>query len=129
MSDEFYSSEAVLAPVPASYHVSAFEELMRSEDYLKCYMLEYGGETVGYALLDITYCREAGGKEIWIEELYVRENFRDKGIGHAFFDFIGREENCKRFRLETEKDNLRARKLYASVGYKELPYLQLIKDV
>ena len=61
LSREFYSSDAVLAPIPESHHSAAFDELMRSEDYLIAYIFEADGNVAGYALLNKTYAHEAGG--------------------------------------------------------------------
>ena len=41
--DRFYHSDAVEAPVPPSHYEATFNELMRSDDYLKCYIFEPGG--------------------------------------------------------------------------------------
>ena len=40
MSEEFYNSEAVLHSIPESYREAAWEEMMRSEEYAKGYILE-----------------------------------------------------------------------------------------
>lgn len=127
MSREFYASEAVLHPVEEANHEKAFDELMRSAVYLECYMMESGGRQVGYALLAKTYSREAGGLNIWIDELYVRPAYRGLGAGSAFFGFLEQTHPAARYRLETEPDNLRAQKLYRHLGYRELPYQQMVK--
>lgn len=127
MSTEFYASEAVLHPVPEDYHALAFDELMRSDVYLECYIMEADGKTVGYALLTKTYSREAGGLNIWVDELYLRPAYRGLGAGSAFFAFLERTHPAARYRLETEPENERAQKLYRRMGYRSLPYLQMIK--
>ena len=38
LSAEFYNSPAVLSPIKAEYHENAFNELMRSRDYLDCFI-------------------------------------------------------------------------------------------
>lgn len=128
MSEEFYNSPAVISPIKHEYHENAFNELMRSRDYLDCFILEYDGKTAGFGLLNITYCHEAGGKIVWIEELYIREEFRSRGIGKAFFSFVEEKFPAFRYRLEVEKENERAVKLYRSLGYEFLEYDQMIKD-
>lgn len=127
MSREFYASEAVLHPVDEANHEKAFDELMRSDVYLECYLIESDGMHVGYALLMKTYSREAGGLNIWIDELYVRPAYQGLGAGSAFFRFLEQTHPAARYRLETEPDNLRAQKLYHRLGYRDLPYLQMIK--
>lgn len=127
MSREFYNSPAVLHNIPDEFHTRAFQELMEQSPYARCFMLMCGEELAGYALLSLTYSREAGGNVVWVEELYISPKFRGKGGAHYFFGWL---ESCfpaARYRLETEHDNLRAKKLYCSLGYKPLEYEQLIK--
>lgn len=126
---DFYNSDAVLHPVPDSYYINNFNELMRSDVYLCCYLFEVDGKNAGYALLSKSYSPEAGGTIIWIEELFVLPEFRSMGIGSRFFAFLEAELPSARYRLEIEPDNDGAKKLYKRQGYKILPYLQMIKDM
>ena len=130
MAGEFYSTDAVLLHVGEEHFTSTFEELMRSDDYAACYIFELDGEIAGYALLAKTYSQEAGGKVIWIEEIYVSPDFRGRGIGKAFFEFLlkNRPSDVKRLRLEVERENSGAVKLYKSFGFDFLEYDQMIID-
>ena len=127
LSEEFYSSDAVSHSIPVEFHKNSFDELMRSDEYIECFIFEHEGETAGYALIAKTFSPEAGGVVVWIEELYVREGFRGKGLGKAFFAYMEQNYNVSRYRLEVEPDNVRAKKLYSALGYKKLPYEQMIK--
>ena len=127
MSREFYTSEAVLHPIPDDHHARAFDELMRSDAYLVCYIMELAGQAVGYALLTKTYSREAGGLNVWVDELYLRPGYRGLGAGSAFFAFLEQAHPAARYRLETEPENKRAQSLYRRMGYRDLPYLQMVK--
>lgn len=127
MSADFYASDAIMAPVPASFHENAFDELMRSERYVSCYFFIYEGKTAGFALIAKSYSREAGGTVIWVDELYLKPEYRGKGAATHFFHFLEQNVPAARYRLEVEEDNMRARKLYESKGYRYLPYLQMIK--
>ncbi len=127
---EFYSSEAVLHPIPVKYMEDTFDELMKDSPYLDCYLYVKDDVPVGYMLLSHSFSPEAGGKIVWLEELYLKEGYRNLGIGHELLEYlndvVGKDK--ARIRLEVEPDNDRAKKLYGSVGYEELPYLQMIKD-
>ena len=129
MSREFYNSSAVIAPIKEQFHENTFDELMRSEDYLACYIIECDGKTAGFGLLNFAYCHEAGGKVVWIEELYIREEFRGQGIGTKFFEFVHKKHPAMRYRLEVEKENEKAVKLYKRLGYDFLEYDQMILDM
>jgi len=130
MAAEFYKTDAVLLHVGEEHLTSTFDELMRSDDYALCYIFELDGKIAGYALLAKTYSQEAGGKVIWIEEIYVSPDFRGRGIGKAFFEFLlkNRPSDVKRLRLEVERENNGAVKLYRSFGFDFLEYDQMIID-
>lgn len=126
--NKFYHSEAVLHPTDEKLHLNIFNELMRSEDYLLCYVFCLDGEEVGYALLSKSFCPEVGGSIVWIEQLYINEAYRKKGIAGELLSFFEREFSPDRIRLEVEEDNEKAISLYKKNGYRFLPYLQMVKD-
>lgn len=127
----FYSSDAVDHDIPDSYIVRTFEEFFKTEQYIEGYIFEYDNKEVGYALLSKTFSQEAGGIVFWIEELYILEEYRSKGLGKEFFDFMEKkviQDNIARVRLEISPSNKKAKKLYKNKGFKELDYKQMIKD-
>lgn len=126
MAWDFYHSDAVEHPVPKEFLERTFDELMRSDAYAEGLILEYEGHTAGYGLLAKTFSREAGGMVCWIEELYVKPEFRSHGLGREVF---ARLENAgyARLRLEVEPENVRAVRLYERMGYRILPYQQMIR--
>lgn len=132
LSEEFYASSAVLHPIPAAYHARTFDELMRSREYADGYMLEADGKAVGFGLVAKTWSREAGGKVLWLEELYILPAYRSRGLGREFFaacESYAAEHGYARIRLEVEEENVRARSLYERLGYQYLEYVQMVKDV
>ncbi len=124
--DRFYHSDAVEAPVPPSHYEATFNELMRSDDYLKCYIFEQEDKPCGFALLSKTFSQEAGGASVTIEEIFIDEEHRGKGLATEFFEFLKSKENISRLRIEVESDNDGARRLYERMGFKLLPYLQMV---
>lgn len=130
MAREFYHSDAVLHPVPDTYFERTADEALRSDVYAEIFLFECENEAAGYGLIAKTYSQEAGGMVWWIEEVYVREAFRSKGIGREFFAYLDKVKSSAvtRMRLEVEEDNTRAVALYKKLGYKPLEYAQMIKD-
>lgn len=130
MAAEFYATDAVLLHVGEENFGSTFSELMRSKDYAICYVFELDGEIAGYSLLAKTYSQEAGGLVIWIEEIYVLPKFRGRGIAKEFFSFLlkNRPADVKRLRLEVERENEGAVRLYKSFGFDFLEYDQMMID-
>lgn len=130
MAREFYHSDAVLHPIPDTYFERTADEALRSDDYAEIFLFECENEAAGYGLIAKTFSQEAGGMVWWIEEVYVREAFRSKGIGREFFAYLDeiKDSAVTRMRLEVEEDNIRAVALYKKLGYKSLEYAQMIKD-
>ncbi len=130
-STEFYNSSAVDKPVPREYFEQGFDEMMRSDVYVQGYMLVCDGNNVGYCVTMKTYSVEAGGITIWIDELFVLEEYRSKGLGRDLFKYI--EENgdkkLRRIRLEVELENGRAISLYKKMGFEPAPYDGMWKTI
>ncbi len=120
MAHDFYRMPAVDHPVPDSY-------LEKQE----LFILEWEGKVAGYGLIAKTFSQEAGGMVYWLEELYILEEYRSKGLGSEYFRYMEehKEEGVTRFRLEVEKENERAWKLYKRQGYDWLEYDQMIKRI
>ena len=130
MAREFYHTDAVLQPIPDEYYVRTVEEAIRSDAYAEIFLFECGGETAGYGLTAKTFSQEAGGYVWWIEEVYIREKFRSRGLGREFFRYLEEQKGKEvtRLRLEVEKENTRAVSLYERLGYEVLDYVQMVKD-
>lgn len=126
--DIFYHTDAVEAPVPSENYAATFDELMRSDAYLKCYIFEDEGTPCGFALLSKTFSQEAGGFSVTIEEIYIDEAHRGKGLATEFFEYLKEIDNIARLRIEVEDENRGAKRLYKRMGFKLLPYLQMVID-
>ncbi len=64
---------------------------------------------------------------LWLDELFVKPQFRGKGVAKEFFRFIENSDEYGFVRLEVESENGRAMKLYKSLGYKDAQYISLYK--
>jgi len=127
----FYESDAVLHQIPDAFHVRAFEEMMKSSNYIEGYLFEYEGEAVGYAITAKSYSHEAGGLMLWIDELYILDDYRSMGIGRDFFNYLRStlDQSIMRLRLEVEMENERATEFYQKMGFDFLEYDQMYKDI
>ena len=129
MTKDFYSSPAVLSPVPESHFEATFDEIMKGSAYTEAFIFECNSEIAGYGLIARTYSQEAGGIVIWIEEIYVKEEFRNKGLGSEFIEYVKENIPAKRYRLETEPDNHKAQQLYKRHGFEHLKYINFSLEV
>lgn len=127
MTAAFYETDAVAKKIPEEFRIGTFEELMRSDVYAQAYILEADGQTAGYALLSKTFSQEAGGMVVWIEELFMKDSFRGRGLGKEFFQVLFKEygDTIRRFRLEVEPENETAVALYKKLGFDYMDYAQM----
>jgi len=85
----------------------SYEDLLRdgfrSSPCFQALIAEWGGQTAAYALYFFTYSTWAGRPSLFVEDLFVRAEFRRKGIGKALLKHmavIAREQNCYGMRWE-----------------------------
>ena len=127
MMREFYSSPAVFTSGSDEIFISDIENCINNSDYLEGYIIERSDESQGYAMIAKSFSTEFGKPCIWIEDLYVKEQYRGMGLGKMFLDFITEKYTGCIFRLEVEEENAGAVKLYEKCGFDFLPYLEMKK--
>ena len=127
MMTVFYASEAVSTNGSREIFESDFNNCINSCPYLEGYVFEENDNICGYAMVAKSFSTEFGKPCIWIEDLYIKEEYRHKKLGSLFFDFL--KENYKDTiqRLEVDKNNVFAIKAYKKNNFEEVDYLQFIR--
>lgn len=130
MVKKFYAPPAVLHFPSDEVMMSGFDAALDIPELVKGYIFECNGKTAGYAVVSMKFETEVGGMAAWIEELFVEEGFRSKGIGTAFFEHLKKELSgkIKRIRLEVGDENDGAKQLYKRLGFEMLDYRQMVID-
>lgn len=80
---------------------------------------EWSGAPAGFALFFHNYSTWQGQPGIYLEDLFVREEFRGRGIGKALLVYLARlalEENCGRFVWQVLDWNTPSIEFYESLG-------------
>jgi GNAT superfamily N-acetyltransferase len=80
---------------------------------------EWDSQPAGYAFFFDYYSTFEGRAGVFLEDIYVREAFRGKKIGHALLAqvaAIAREENCFGVRWQVLDWNTRAIEFYRRIG-------------
>ena len=127
MMTVFYASEAVSTNGSREIFESDFNNCINSCPYLEGYVFEENDNICGYAMVAKSFSTEFGKPCIWIEDLYIKEEYRHKKLGSLFFDFL--KENYKDTiqRLEVDKQNIFASKAYKKNNFDEVDYLQFVR--
>ncbi|MCM1363493.1 MAG: GNAT family N-acetyltransferase [Faecalibacterium sp.] len=129
MMREFYQSPAILHKASDEILKQDIKDCVSDNPYIEGYVFKDGGEIIGYSMLAKSYSTEFGGLCIWIEDLYIKPEYRHKGIGSDYFRFLDDKfkNTAVRMRLEVEPSNINAIKAYKKNGYNELPYIEMTK--
>ena len=123
----FYSSPAVLTNGSEEIFANDVDNCIGDSPYLEGYVFESESGLWGYAMITKSFSTEFGKPCIWIEDLYLKEKFRGRGVGSAFFKFIEEKYPDHVFRLEAEEENGGAIRLYKKCGFEIIPYVELKK--
>lgn len=128
MAKDFYSGDATLYNVDETKLNKTYEQIINKSHHIRGLILEEDNKVIGYCLVAFIWICESGGLTVWLDELYIAENFRSKGYGSKVLQWIFEQYSDVCFRLEVCPKNLKAKKLYESYGFKELNYIQMVKN-
>lgn len=123
----FYSSDAVFTNGSDEIFSNDIENCLNNSPYLEGYVFYNENELQGYAMIAKSFSTEFGKACYWIEDLYIKPQYRGLGIGTKFFSYIEKLYPDVIFRLEVEKENERAVHVYKKCGFTNLPYTEMKK--
>ena len=85
-------------------------------------MIEADGGPVGYVVLTLGFSLEFHGRDAFVDEIYIRAQYRGRGIGGkalAFAEGACRSLGVRALHLEVERKNTAAQAVYRKVGFKD----------
>lgn len=88
------------------------------------------GELAGYAIYFFTFSSFVGRAGIWLEDVYVRPQFRNRGAGRKLIEAvaqIGAERNCGRFEWTALNWNEHALDFYERLGARKMDEWVLLR--
>ena len=129
MMEVFYASPAVMTNGSREIFEADVGACVGGSPYLDGLIFEIDGNTAGYAMLAHGFSTEFGKRCVWIEDIYIKPQYRRRGIGFEFFRRLGEQYPDFVFRLEAERENAAAIALYEKCGFEELPYLEMIRRI
>ena len=130
MAEKLYSSAAVAHTIDSRIHELNFDAAISKSPFIRAFIIEENDIPEGYAFISFSHATEVGGLVVLLEDLYISDTCRGKGLGSMFIQFVEQEyPSAKRFRLEVTKENIKAIELYCKLGYKTLDYVQMVKDL
>lgn len=118
LMEKFYAIDNY--PIKSDVSKALFEEFISNKNLGKAWLIVSDNEIVGYLILTFVFSFEYQGKIAFLDELYITEKARGKGIGSRAIEFIKDESHklsLKLIYLEVEPHNKKAQNLYIASGF------------
>ena len=84
MMTVFYASPAVLHKASREVLEQDIADCVGECPFVEGFIIEEDGEVAGYAMTAMGYSTEYGGISVMLEDLYLRPEYRGRGLGIAF---------------------------------------------
>ncbi|MCU7494913.1 MAG: GNAT family N-acetyltransferase [Ignavibacteria bacterium] len=99
----------------------SLKELLSFESFGMTHIIYACNEISGYVVTTNCYSLEFHGRFALIDELYLRQDYRGRGIARSALEEL--EEICRKngihaVRLEVARTNIHARNVYLKAGFK-----------
>lgn len=115
---ELFQEFATFEKLPEKM-TNTVEKMMEDREYFHCFVaVDRRNEIVGYVTYFFSYYTWIG-KSLYMDDLYVRPEFRSTGIGTMLINKViefAKTENCRKLRWQVSEWNKPAIEFYRKLG-------------
>jgi ribosomal protein S18 acetylase RimI-like enzyme len=115
---EFYAESAT--PLDPAHAARSFAALLADDRLGKVWLIQAGDKDVGYVVITFSYSMEFGGRNAFIDDLFIQPAYRGAGLGTTALAEVRAfciEGGVRALHLEAGRDNFAAQALYRSAGF------------
>ncbi len=130
MVKDFWAFEQI--PFSSEAALKVWQKAWAHPEFVQAWLLEFESQTVGYVVLTFGFSLEYGGLDAYVDELFVKPEFRGRGFASQALAFLRLEcqkLNVVALHLEVDTDNHNAKSLYAKMGFESTARELLNKDL
>ncbi len=101
---------------------TALTTLLRDANLGAAWLILDTDRPVGYVVLCFGYSLEWLGRDAFVDEFFLREEYRGRGWGRktmAFLEQAARERGVRTLHLEVVEENAAALQLYTKLGFRQ----------
>ncbi len=120
LMSEFYAESGY--PLNRRRAEVAFSELLAGPALGHVWLIEAQPGPVGYLVLTLGYSMEFGGRDAFVDDLFIRPPFRGSGLGRLALSEVRAacaKRGIRALPLEVGRDNTAAQSLYRQAGFVE----------
>ena len=121
MMRDLYAHDG-LAPLDEATARRALLGVIGDDTLGRAFMILLANEVAGYAVLTFGYSLEFHGRDAFVDEIYLRAEYRGLGIGKRALQFLTEvcaAEGVKALHLEVERGNTSAQTVYRKFGFED----------
>jgi len=101
---------------------AALTALLRNPAFGRTWLISDGDHPAGYIVLCFGYSLEWLGRDAFVDEFYLREEYRGRGWGKTAIRFVeeaARDEGIRALHLEVVEKNTNALQLYRKLKFRQ----------
>lgn len=98
----------------------ALEGILGNDLFGRVFLILAGEDVAGYTVLTFGYSLEFHGRDAFVDELFLHEQFRGQGIAGQVLEFLAaicQENGILALHLEVERKNAAAQRAYQKFGF------------
>lgn len=98
----------------------ALNQMIGVKNLGRLWIISYHGQEIGYIAITFGFSLEFGGQDGFIDEFFILEDFRGKGIGTTVLGLVEpilKGLNVNALHLEVDRANVAAQKYYRTQGF------------
>jgi ribosomal protein S18 acetylase RimI-like enzyme len=118
---EFYALDGT-APFDEEVARRALLGVIGDDTLGRVFLILLANEVAGYAVLTFGYSLEFHGRDAFVDEIYLRAEYRGRGIGKRALQFLTEvcaAEGVNALHLEVERENTLAQAVYRKFGFED----------
>lgn len=115
---EFHQFEGV--SLSEQQRATSLKLLIANAELDGIWLISCNNQIVGYIALCTGYSIEFSGKDAFIDEFYIRSDYRGKGLGRQALNqikILAKEQGIQALHLEVARSNIKAQRFYADANF------------
>src|SRR5262245_64034144 len=129
MMRDLYAHDG-LAPLDEAIARRALLGVIGDDTLGRVFLILMANEVAGYAVLTFGYSLEFHGRDAFVDEIYLRAEYRGLGIGKRALQFLSEvcaAEGVNALHLEVEREDRSAQTVYLWLGLEDKECIQNTK--
>lgn len=108
----------------------ALRKILGDDSLGSVWLIQTGGSPIGYVVLTLGFSLVFGGRDAFVDEIYLRAEHRGRGVGRRALEFVEgacRSLGVQALHLEVARDNTNAQAVYRKFGFKDHDHYLMTK--